>query len=87
MSKKDNGHYIGLDRNKELPEGHKNGHYISGVDTESGNHKDGKRFPFGKKNPALDDLEAGDPNNNKEVKDDREDQVWTADDARPHHWR
>ena len=60
MAKKDNGHYIGLDR---LPEGHKE--FISGVQTESGNHKEGKRFPHGKKNPALDDLEAGDPSNNK----------------------
>jgi len=60
---------------------------ISGVGTESGNHKDGKRYPHGKKNPDLDEIEAGDPANNKEAKDDREDQVWTADDVRPHHWR
>ena len=33
MSKKDNGHYIGLDRGK-LPEGHKE--FISGVQTEEG---------------------------------------------------
>lgn len=65
MSKKDNGHYIGLDRDKKLPEGHKGGHYISGVDTEQGNHKDGKRWLKGKKRPDLDDLEAGDPNNNR----------------------
>jgi len=38
---------------------------ISGVGTESGNHKDGKRYPHGKKNPDLDELEAGDPANNK----------------------
>ena len=60
---------------------------ISGVGTESGNHKDGKRYPYGKKNPDLHNLEAGDPANNKEKGDDREDQVWTADDDRPHHWR
>jgi len=67
MAKKDNGHYVGLDRGKDgLPEGHKGGHYISGVDTESGNHKDHKRFLHGKKNPALDALEAGDPDNNRE---------------------
>ena len=84
MNKKDNGHYIGLDRGK-LPEGHKE--FISGVRTESGNHKDGKRYPHGKKNPDLDNLEAGDPANNKEKGDDREDQVWEADDEGPHHWR
>ena len=62
MNKKDNGHYIGLDRGK-LPEGHKE--FISGVQTESGNHKDGKRWLKGKKRPDLDNLEAGDPSNNK----------------------
>ena len=61
---KDNGHYIGLDRNNKLPEGHKGGHYISGVQTEEGNHKDGKRWLKGKKRPDLDALEAGDPDNN-----------------------
>ena len=65
MSKKDNGHYIGLDRGK-LPEGHKE--FISGVKTEAGNHKDGKRFLHGKKRPDLDALEAGDPDNNAEKK-------------------
>ena len=60
---------------------------ISGVGTESGNHRDGKRWLKGKKRPDLDEIEAGDPANNKEAKDDREDQVWTADDVRPHHWR
>ena len=60
---KNKGYYIGLDRPKF--EGKKNGEFISGVQTEEGNHKDGKRFPFGKKNPALDDLEAGDPANNE----------------------
>jgi len=63
MNKKDNGHYIGLDRSKKLPEGHKE--FISGVQTESGNHKDGKRWLKGKKRPDLDNLEAGDPSNNK----------------------
>jgi len=63
---KDNGHYIGLDRNNKLPEGHKGGHYIAGVQTEEGNHKDGKRWLKGKKRPDLDALEAGDPANNKE---------------------
>ena len=80
------GEYIGLTRGREV-EGKKNGEFISGVQTEQGNHKEGKRFPHGKKNPDLDNLEAGDPANNKEVKDDREDQVWKADDVRPHHWR
>jgi len=61
---KDNGHYVGLDRGKKLPEGHKGGHYIAGVQTEEGNHKDGKRFLHGKKRPDLDALEAGDPDNN-----------------------
>jgi len=65
MSKKDKGHYIGLDRDNKLPEGHKNGHYIAGVQTEEGNHKDGKRFLHGKKRPDLDALEAGDPDNNR----------------------
>jgi len=45
-------------------EGHKGGHYISGVDTESGNHKGKKRYLNGKKRPDLDALEAGDPDNN-----------------------
>lgn len=53
-----------VDKVKEKPkqviEGHKGGHYIAGVGTESGNHKDGKRFLNGKKNPVLDALEAGD---------------------------
>jgi len=62
MSKKDNSHYIGLDRNKKLPEGHKE--FISGVKTEAGNHKDHKRWLHGKKRPDLDALEAGDPDNN-----------------------
>jgi len=68
MARKDNGHYIGLDRDKKLPEGHKGGHYISGVQTEEGNHKDGKRWLKGKKRPDLDALEAGDPDNNAEKK-------------------
>ena len=51
---------------KHKIEGHKNGHYISGVQTESGNHKDDKRFLHGKKRPDLDTIEAGDPINNKE---------------------
>ena len=62
------GIYIGLTRGEV--EGKKNGEFISGVQTESGNHKDNKRFPYGKKNPELDDLESGDPNNNKEKGDD-----------------
>ena len=45
----------------EKIEGHKGGHYISGVATESGNHKDHKRWMKGKKRPDLDALEAGDP--------------------------
>jgi len=45
-------------------EGHKNGHYIAGVDTESANHKEGKRYLHGKRRPDLDALEAGDPDNN-----------------------
>jgi len=45
-------------------EGHKGGHYISGVATESGNHKQHKRYLHGKKRPDLDALEAGDPDNN-----------------------
>jgi hypothetical protein len=47
-------------KKKEVIEGHKGGHYISGVDTESGNHKDHKRFLTGKKRPDLDELESGD---------------------------
>jgi len=62
---KDNGIYIGLLRGEEI-EGKKNGEFISGVQTEEGNHKDKKRFLNGKKNSALDDLEAGDPDNNRE---------------------
>jgi len=45
-------------------EGHKGGHYISGVATESGNHTHKKRWLKGKKRPDLDALEAGDPDNN-----------------------
>jgi hypothetical protein len=55
------GHYIGLDR----PKFNKKDEFISGVQTEEGNHKDNKRWPFGKKNPELSDLEAGDPMSNK----------------------
>jgi len=64
MKDKDNGIYIGLIRGEV--EGKKDGEFISGVGTEEGNHKDHKRFLHGKKNPALDDIEAGDPDNNKE---------------------
>ena len=46
---------------------------ISGVGTESGNHKDGKRYLHGKHNPDLDNLEAGDPANNKEKEDVKKD--------------
>jgi|APSaa5957512576_1039674.scaffolds.fasta_scaffold138472_1 hypothetical protein len=52
------------DKNTEIP-GHKNGHFISGVDTESNNHKDDKRFLNGKSRPDLDAIEAGDPVNNE----------------------
>jgi len=45
-------------------EGHKGGHYISGVQTESDNHKNKKRWMKGKKRPDLDSIESGDPGNN-----------------------
>ena len=45
-------------------EGHKNGHYIAGVQTEEGNHKDRKRWLKGKHRPDLDAMEAGDPDTN-----------------------
>lgn len=45
-------------------EGKKNGHFISGVDTESTNHKDKKRWFKGKKRPDLDAIESGDPTGN-----------------------
>jgi len=45
-------------------EGHKGGHYIAGVQTEEGNHKDKKRWLKGKKRPDLDAMEAGDPDGN-----------------------
>lgn len=49
---------------KTKVEGHKGGHYIAGVATEEGNHKDHKRWLHGRKRPDLDALEAGDPDNN-----------------------
>jgi len=49
---------------KDKIPGHTNGHYIAGVGTEEGNHKDGKRWLKGKKRPDLDALEAGDPETN-----------------------
>lgn len=73
-----NGEYIGLNRGKDntlmedkksskIP-GQTNGHYIAGVGTEEGNHKDHKRWLHGKKRPDLDALEAGDPDNNVQKK-------------------
>ena len=50
-------------KGEKIP-GHEGGHYIAGVQTEEGNHKDGKRFMHGKRRPDLDALEAGDPDNN-----------------------
>ena len=38
--------------------------FISGVLTESDNHKEKRRWLKGKKRPDLDALEAGDPDNN-----------------------
>jgi len=38
--------------------------FISGVLTESENHKEKRRWLKGKKRPDLDALEAGDPDNN-----------------------
>ena len=49
---------------KTVVEGRKGGHFISGVDTESTNHKDKKRWMKGKKRPDLDSIESGDPGNN-----------------------
>ena len=45
-------------------EGHKGGHYIAGVGTEEGNHKDKKRWLKGKKRPDLDAMQADDPEGN-----------------------
>ena len=56
--------YMPISKTEKI-EGHKGGHYISGVATESGNHKDHKRWMKGKKRPDLDALEAGDPDNNR----------------------
>ena len=50
-------------KGEKIP-GHEGGHYIAGVQTEEGNHKDHKRFLHGKHRPDLDALEAGDPDNN-----------------------